>query len=108
VFGSANHYLVATATHNLQDDNGLDLQISDFDVRPRGEKFGEPLEVRSIGMAPNSDLAWLELGRKASKRPQLAFVTIDQIASLQEEKDQQPCFLLGYPKERAEKPTDPK
>lgn len=101
-----NRYLVATVRHNLQDDKGKDLQISDLEVRPRGEKYGEPLKVQRMGLSPNLDLAWLELDPEASKRPHLAFVTTDHIAFLQEEDDHQPCFLVGYPAQMADKPSD--
>ncbi len=101
-----DRYLIATAKHNLQDDNCRDLQISDFEVRPRGKKYGEPLEVRSMGLAPNVDLAWLEVNPETSKRPHLAFVTVEEIASLREDKGQQACSLLGYSKEMAEKPSN--
>jgi len=100
----ARHF-VATAKHNLQH-NGQDLQISDIEVRARGEKYGEPLKVTSMGLASDVDLAWLELDSTASKRPPLAFVTTDEIASLPKKVGQEPCFLLGYPAEMADNPSD--
>jgi hypothetical protein len=100
----ARHFVV-TAKHNLQH-NGQDLQISDIEVRARGEKYGEPLNVTSKSLASDLDLAWLELDPMASKRPHLAFVTIDEIASLPEKGDREPCCLLGYPAEMADKPSD--
>jgi len=100
-----DRYFVATVKHNLQDDSGDDLQISDVEVRSRGEKYGEPLRVLRTGLSPDLDLAWLELDPEDSKRPHLAFVATDQTGFLREEHEQ-PCFLLGYPAQMADKPPD--
>jgi hypothetical protein len=101
----ANHYLVATAKHNLQHE-GRDLEISDFEVRTRGQKYGEPLRVLRKGLCTDLDLAWLELAPQAQKEPYLAFATLDQVSSFQENKGQQACSLLGYPAEMADTPSD--
>jgi hypothetical protein len=98
-----DRYLIATAKHNLQDDNGHALQISDIEVRSRGEKFGEPITVCRVGLSPFADLAWLEMNPEASIRPRLAFATLGDLASLRED-EQRACFLLGYPAAMAEKP----
>ena len=34
-----DRYLVATVKHNIQDDDGKDLKLSDVEVRPRGRKI---------------------------------------------------------------------
>ncbi len=101
-----DHYLIATAKHNLQDRySDREFEISDLEVCPRGEKISEPLTVRNMGRAPSLDLAWLELDLEASRRPQLAFATLNDIASFRDE-DQHACFLLGYPASADEKPTE--
>jgi len=97
--------LVATVKHNLQDDKGAPLKISDLELRPRGEKYGEALKVQRLGLSPTQDLAWLELDPASAKRPRLAFVTGDQIAFLDEDSDRQHCLLVGYPAELAETPA---
>jgi hypothetical protein len=102
-----DRHLVVTAKHNLRHD-GQDLSISDLEIRARGKKYGAALQVRSMGLAPQLDLAWLELDPKTVARPHLSFVTLDEIASLDEDKGQQACVLLGYPAETAETPSDAK
>lgn len=104
----ANRYLAATVKHNLQDDRGKDLRISDIEVLPRGEKYGEPLKVQRIGLSPTLDLAWLEFDPEVAGRANLAFVTTEQIAFLREEDDKQPCFVAGYPAQSAGKPPTAK
>src|ERR1700691_1772795 len=79
------------------------LQISNIEVRSRGEKFSEPITVCRVGLSPSADLTWLEVNRKASIRPHLAFATLDELASLLED-EQHACFLLRYPAAMAEKP----
>jgi hypothetical protein len=101
----ADRYFVATAKHNLRHED-RDLRISDIEVRARGERQGEPLSVTRMGLAPDLDLAWLELDPVASNRPNLAFVRTDEIASLPEGDASEPCCLLGYPAEMAGKPAD--
>ncbi len=91
--------LVATVKHNLEDDKGAPLKISDLELRPRAEKYGEALKVQRLGLSPTQDLAWLELDPASAKRPRLAFVTGDQIAFLDEDSDRQHCLLVGYPAE---------
>jgi hypothetical protein len=99
-----NRYLVATAKHNLRHE-GRELPISDLEVRARGEQYGPPLQVRSVGLASNLDLAWLDLDADVVKHPHLEFVTLGESASIIEDKGQQACALLGYPAETAEKPS---
>jgi hypothetical protein len=102
-----DHYLIATAKHNLQDRySDREFEISDIEVCSRGEKFSEPLKVRSMGRSPSLDLAWLELDPEASSRPQLAFATLNEVSLFREDQSQHPCFLLGYPAAMAERPTD--
>ena len=102
----ANRYLAATVKHNIQDEKGKDLRISDLEVLARGEKHGEALKVQNMGLSPNLDLAWLEFGPEVSERSHLAFVTTDQIAFLREEDDNQPCFVAGYPAQTAQRPSN--
>ena len=59
-----------------------------------------------MGLASNRDLAWLELDPEVVKQPLLEFVRLDESTSLNEDKGQQACALLGYPIETAEKPSD--
>ena len=99
--------LVATVKHNLQDDKGAPLKISDLELRPRGEKYGEALKVQRLGLSPTQDLAWLELDPASAEKPRLAFVTGDQIAFLDEDTDRQHCLLAGYPAELAETAPTP-
>lgn len=99
-------YLVATVKHNTQDDNGKDLPLSDVEVRPRGEKWGEPLKVERAGRSPNLDLAWLELNPESLPLPHLRFVAAAEMACLRDEDDRQPCFLQGYPAAVVEKPKE--
>lgn len=99
----ADRYLVATAAHNLQG-----LNLSNIAVIGRGERFGEPLPVLCMGLSDSSqrDVAWLEIDPNGPWPSRLHFVTCDQICSLQEESDRQPCFLQGYPAQRVDKPRN--
>jgi hypothetical protein len=101
----ADRYYAATAKHNLEHE-GRDLSLSEIEVKARGEKYGLPLKVRSVGKAPDRDVAWLELDPEAAKHPLLKFVSPDETASFDENKGQQACALLGYPAEIAEKPLN--
>jgi hypothetical protein len=101
-------YFVATVRHNIQDDDGNDLRLSDAEVRPRGEKWGEGLRVERAGRSPDLDLAWLELDPKSLPLPNLHFVTASEIACLRDEDDLQPCFLQGYPAAVVEGPAEAK
>jgi hypothetical protein len=71
-------YLVATVKHNIQDDDGKDLNLSDVEVRPRG-KNGEGLRVERAGRSPDLDLAWLELDPQSLPLPNLHFATASEI-----------------------------
>jgi hypothetical protein len=98
-------YLVATVKHNFQDDNAPPLKISDLELRPGGEKYGDALKIQRMGLSPTQDLAWLELDPASARRTPLAFVTGDQIAFLDEDADRQHCRFVGYPAQLAETPT---
>lgn len=99
----ADRYLIATAAHNLQD-----LELSNVSVIGRGERLGQPLQALRMGVSdfPDRDVAWLELDPNGPWPSRLHFVTSDQICSLHEENDRQPCFLQGYPAQRVEKPRN--
>jgi hypothetical protein len=99
-------YFVATVKHNIQDDDGNDLGLSNIEIRPRGEKWGEGLRVKGAGLSPDLDLAWLELDRQSLPLPNLHFARAKEIACLRDADDLQPCFLQGYPSAVVEGPAE--
>src|SRR5262249_17026595 len=76
-------------------------------VIARGERFGDPLQVKGMGYSglQDRDVAWIEIDPSARVPRRLRFIKADQLATINEEIDLQPCLLQGYPSQSAELPT---